>query len=158
MRSGLTVILCAILLGGTSAQAAEPSGIGRAVGQPFRDLSLIRDKAPEILMRAAEAPYDLPVGVDCIQIRLEIADLDVVLGPDIDVLATKKGLSANALAGDLIGGVVKIPFRGIVRRVSGAQSREEAIRAAVLAGMVRRGFLKGRLDQLACPAPEAPVQ
>jgi hypothetical protein len=150
MRTGLTWMICLIVLAGPTAQAAETGSVGRAVGQPFRDLSLIQDKAPEVLKRAAEGPYDLTRIADCPQLRQEIADLDAALGPDLDELGTSKGTTVDSLAADLIGGVVKLPFRGILRRVSGAQAREEAMRAAVLAGMVRRGFLKGRLSQLAC--------
>ncbi len=152
MRYGEVLILCAVLQAASPAHAAEPGDVGRAVGQPFRDLSLIQDKLPEALKRAAEGPYDFSSAVDCAQARQEVSDLDAALGPDLDELETKGELSADSLVADLIGGVVKLPFRGILRRVSGAQAREEAMRSAVLAGMVRRGFLKGRLSQLACPA------
>lgn len=152
MRTGLTIVTCMALLVGTSAQAAEPGSVRRAVAQPFHDLSLVRDKSPEVLERAAKAPYDIALVADCPLMVQEISDLDAVLGPDLDAKAEKKGTSVNSVAADLIGGVVKLPFRGIVRRVTGAQAREEAIRAAVLAGMVRRAFLKGRLSQMACPA------
>jgi len=152
MRTSLTLMTCLIVLAGSSAQAAEPGSVGRAVAQPLHDLSLMRDKSPEILKRAAEAPYDVSLVTDCPLIGQEISDLDAVLGPDLDELSEKKGTTVHSMAADLIGGVVKLPFRGIVRRVTGAQAREESIRAAVLAGMVRRAFLKGRLSQMACPA------
>ena len=146
MRFGPVLALCTGLLAAPVAQAAQPGSVARAVGQPFRDLSLIQDKLPDALKRAAESPYEISRAANCALIQLEITDLDAALGPDIDELG------ADSLAADLIGGVVKLPFRSILRRVSGAQAREEAMRAAVLAGMVRRGFLKGRLSQLACPA------
>ena len=153
MRLGMTILICTAVLAAPVAEAAESNSVGRVVGQPFRDLSLIQDKLPEILKRSSKGPYDLSSAQNCTQVRQEIADLDMVLGPDIDELSQKKGMSPDSLAAELIGGVVKLPFRGILRRVSGAQAREEAIRAAILAGMVRRGFLKGRLSQLSCSAP-----
>lgn len=152
MRQGLSLLVCCAIFVGNPAQAAAQDAVSKAVGQPFRDLSLIQDKLPEVLKHAAESPYDLTTSVDCPQIRLEISELDAALGPDLDELGSKKGSAAGSMVSDLIGGVVKIPFRGILRRVSGAQKRDDAIRAATLAGMVRRGFLKGRLSQLACPA------
>ena len=152
MRFGPVLALCTGLLAAPVAQAAQPGSVARAVGQPFRDLSLIQDKLPDALKRAAESPYEISRAANCALIQLEITDLDAALGPDIDELGTSQGKGADSLAADLIGGVVKLPFRSILRRVSGAQAREEAMRAAVLAGMVRRGFLKGRLSQLACPA------
>lgn len=152
MRKALTLLVCVATLSSQVALAAEPADIGRAVGQPFRDLSLIQDKLAEPLKRAAENPYDLSRAGDCAQIRQEIADLNTALGPDLDEAAEKKtGVTVDSVAADLIGGVVKLPFRGLLRRMSGAQAREEAMRAAVLAGMVRRGFLKGRLSQQVCP-------
>ena len=152
MRQVLSLLVCSAVLLGSPAQAAETDAVTKAMGQPFRDLSLIQDKLPEVLKHAAESPYDVTNSVDCPQIRQEISELDAALGPDLDELATKKGSVAGSMVEDLIGGVVKIPFRGILRKVSGAQKRDDALRAATLAGMVRRGFLKGRVSQLACPA------
>jgi len=132
--------------------------VGRSLGQPLRDLSLIREAAPDVLLRAASGPYALEGVADCEGARAEVERLDLALGPDLEPApeagARASGVSVGGLAADLVGGAVGLPFRGVVRRVTGAQAREAALRAAVLAGMVRRGFLKGRLERMAC-APRA---
>ena len=52
MRFGPVLALCTGLLAAPVAQAAQPGSVARAVGQPFRDLSLIQDKLPDALKRA----------------------------------------------------------------------------------------------------------
>lgn len=156
--------ICLLLLGLTLSACAtrpmpkpgEEGGIDRAVGQPFRDLSLIREVAPEPLTRAAAAPYDTAKIADCAAARAEVAELNDALGPDLSADPQAGRLTVQGLAGDLVGGAIGLPFRGIVRMVTGAEDREQALRAAVLAGMVRRGFLKGRMGAMGCPLPPEP--
>ena len=152
-------VLVASLVGLTllSGCASQPmpspdarADIGRAVAQPLRDLSLIRETAPEVLQRAAIGPYDLARARDCASLQAELAALDSALGPDLSPGGNTEGVSIGGLAVDLIAGAVGLPFRGAVRWVSGARSREAALKAAVLAGMVRREFLKGRRGLMAC--------
>lgn len=128
---------------------------GRAIDQPLRDLSVIREQAPEVLQRAAADPYDIATTHDCAGTTAELARLDEALGPDLEPDPKSAGVSVHGLAADLIGGAIGLPFRGVVRWASGAEVRDQALRAAVLAGMVRRGFLKGRLALMNCPAAPA---
>lgn len=154
-------ILALLALGACATQPmarpGEDKGVGRAVQQPIRDLSLIREQAPPALQKAVGAPYDRAAPASCAAVVHEIAELDDALGPDIDISAKDKGgLSATGLAADLVGGAVGLPFRGILRQMTGAEQRDRELRAAVLAGMVRRGFLKGRLAEMTCePANHA---
>lgn len=134
----------------------EDTGMSRAMGQPFRDLSLIREVAPPALLRAAEGPYDLSKVADCPAAQAEVADLNAALGPDLSPDAKASGLTVSGLASGLVGGAVGLPFRGVVRFMTGAEERDQALRAAVLAGMVRRGFLKGRMGLMGCPLPPEP--
>jgi hypothetical protein len=129
--------------------------VGRSFGQPLRDLSVIREEAPRVLQRAAVAPYDLERAGDCPAIAVELAALDAALGPDLSPGPKAGGVSVDGLAAGLIGGAIGLPFRSVVRLVTGAQAREQALKAAVLAGMVRRGFLKGRLGLMACGPAKA---
>jgi hypothetical protein len=46
-----------------------------------------------------------------------------------------------------------IPFRGIVREVSGAAAKERRMRAAVNAGLARRGYLRGLAATKGCRLP-----
>lgn len=127
--------------------------MARAATQPLRDLSVIREAAPEALQRAALTPYDTAELTDCKHARDELARLDAALGPDLAPGGKSAGVSVHGLAVDLVGGALGMPYRGLVRRVTGAETRDQALRTAVLAGMVRRGFVKGRLAMMACPPP-----
>lgn len=155
----LGAVCCAMLMAQGCASrppgpAGRPDAVSAAVEQPMRDLSLIRDQLPAPLQRAAVAPYD-PVGVaDCAGLVAELAALDAALGADVDA-PPGKGSGGQGLAAELIRGVAGLPFRGVVRQVTGASRRDAAYRAGVLAGMVRRGFVKGRTSALGC-APPAP--
>lgn len=121
-----------------------------AAGQPLRDLSVIHDVAPPILQQAAKGPYDTASLRDCRAARAEIRELDAALGPDLSVGERGGGVDLHGLASGLIEGAVGLPFRGVVRQFTGAQRQDQALRAAILAGMVRRGFIKGRLLGMGC--------
>jgi hypothetical protein len=136
----------------TSTEPRAADSVDAALQQPMRDLSLLQDAPPPAaLTKAAAGPY-LTEGLgDCPAIAQELAALDAVLGRDIDG-PVAAGDRSSRLAAGLIGEVFGLPFRGVVRQISGAQQREATRQAAVLAGMVRRAFLKGRAT-LACPQP-----
>ncbi len=150
------MLLTVALLAGVAACATpgrerSRDPVGAALEQPMRDLSLMQDAAPsEAIRRAVTAPYDVEGLSDCRAIQTELAALDAVLGGDIDAPAALQNGSGQLAAG-VIGSVFTLPFRGVVRQVTGAHQRDRARAAAILAGMVRRGFLKGRAT-LACPA------
>jgi hypothetical protein len=153
----------------TYAHRTGDNRVGDAVGEPFRDAGWTRENPPEVLIRAAAAPYALPIDTECSAMLNEIAALDLVLGPDLDdplARAEESDLDASGLLSGAIGGVLGLPYRSILRRLSGASGRERVLRDAIFAGMVRRAFLKG-LARAACapvtvdavaatPSPEAP--
>ena len=145
--SGLLALVLAGCATQTMRPAAEDSSVGPAIVQPFRDLSLIREVAPPVLRQAAAEPYRTPVS--CAALRAEVDDLDTYLGADVD--QPQKKLGAEGLFGEIIGGALGLPFRGVVRKVTGSEAREKALRAAVLAGMVRRGYLKGSAASTCAP-------
>lgn len=159
LRRPLAVLCAVALLAGCATEPMPPPGeqadVSHSLGQPLRDLSLIREIAPEVLLRAAAAPYSLDGVSDCAGTQAEIQRLDLALGPDLQPAAKSEGVSVSGLAADLVSGAIGLPFRGVVRLMTGAQSREAALRAAVLAGMVRRGFLKGRLERMGCAPDKA---
>ncbi|MEK7111976.1 MAG: hypothetical protein AAB875_01485, partial [Patescibacteria group bacterium] len=43
-----------------------------------------------------------------------------------------------------------IPFRGVVREISGAAPAERRLRAAIAAGLARRGYLRGMASAKGC--------
>lgn len=154
MKPFVVVSLCAALAACASQPMPPPNrgaDMGRAIQQPIRDLSLIRDRAPDVLLRALADPYAADHAGACTEVIHEIAALDDALGPDLKPGGEKKSLvSADSLAADLVGGAVGLPFRGVVRQITGAEKNDRALKNAVLAGMVRRGYLKGRLSQMTC--------
>lgn len=117
-----------------------------AVTQPAKDVNLKKDKIPQRLMEIQVAPYDL-TGMDrCTAILAEIRNLRPLLGPDVNEearlsRAEKRERSVSRVAGGLIGGL--IPFRGVVREVTGANAADQRYRKALSAGFARRSFLKG---------------
>ena len=134
--------------------------MAHAVSQPARDLNLMHDPQAAALARAYAAPYGQPATQTCAALAAEIADLDLVLGKDLDShewKATIGGDRVNELALDAIRDLVGLPFRGIVRRVSGADQRDRLQKAAVLSGFVRRAYLKGLGDARGCAPPAAPT-
>jgi hypothetical protein len=144
----------------TYAQHAGDSRIRGAFEQPFRDLSVMRENPPDVLMHAAAAPYDLPGDGGCGANLNEIAALDSVLGPDLDAANRPPAQSStdiSALVSGAIGGVLGMPYRSIVRRLSGAEGREQIVRDAIFAGMVRRAFLKGVAHADNCTESLAPA-
>ncbi|WP_152553448.1 hypothetical protein [Erythrobacter longus] len=125
-----------------------------AVTQPLSDLNLRSKEIPLILTLAQEEPYNLTEVAGCDAVRTEIARLDAVLGPDANEPAERRGLVNRGLqvGGDVLGGM--IPFRSIVRRLSGARAERKRWEAAIFAGVARRSFLKGYLAGQACETPE----
>lgn len=119
------------------------------MAQPFRDLGFIQEAPSEALRRAVRAPYAVPEGGDCTTLAAEVAALDAILGPDVDQPAGK-----SDAADDLVAGAVRsafsLPFRGVVRRLTGAERRDRDLREAVRAGAARRGFLKGLAHAAQC--------
>lgn len=136
------------------AQSSGGEAIDQAFTQPFRDLDIMRVDPSPLLAAAKAAPYSPPDPAECAALARAIAELDVALGPDID--KTDPAKSSDNLAGALVSGAIRdvlgLPFRGVVRRLTGAETRDRELRASVLAGMVRRGYLKGQAAARGCPA------
>jgi hypothetical protein len=140
--------------------------LGDAVIAPLTDLNLVRAPIPPILAAARKAPYSVPADLSCAALGAEIVLLDAALEPDLDGPATEAQASviergANA-AGDAVIGAVRnttegvIPFRGWVRKLTGAESHAREVAAALAAGTVRRAWLKGLGYSAGCAPPAAP--
>lgn len=123
---------------------------------PLSDLNLARDPIPEILVWARNNPYANEGLEDCRDIRSNIGDLDAVLGDDVDTrdLAERR-LTPGNVAQRAIG--MFIPFRGIIREISGANQHEFEFREAIVAGQMRRAYLKGLGEARGCPYPARPA-
>lgn len=117
---------------------------GEIATQPVRDVGLSKKKIPPILVSASAAPYARPTG-RCSSIMGEMVQLNAVLGPDFGQPVKKKGSTGGKIAaagGETLVNTI-IPFRGLVREVSGAASADRQLAAAVNAGVARRGYLRG---------------
>ncbi len=123
---------------------------------PLRDLNIDARDIPEPLRIAMEDPYRSAHLATCNAIVADIAALDRVLGADYDIAEDDGSdrLSEGRIGQSVVGSI--IPFRGIVREVTGAASNDRLLRAAYTAGMVRRAFLKGLGLGRGCDYPARP--
>ena len=141
--------------------------MGSAAITPLGDLNIIRTDIPPVLAEAKGHPYQAPPDRSCAAIGAEIAELDVVLGADLDAKAPPRSDSlldrGSELAEDQAVGAVQrtaeglVPFRSWVRKLSGAERQARRVSDARTAGSVRRAFLKGISVSEHCPA-QTPVQ
>ena len=122
---------------------------------PLSDLNIDSKDIPETLVLATQNPYTVDGLSSCNAIVARIAELDQVLGGDYDVVGEADTSISEGKVAQGVGGSL-IPFRGLVREVSGAAGDQRKLRAAVTAGMVRRGFLKGIGLQRGCDYPARP--
>lgn len=125
---------------------------------PLGDLNLRSDPIPPLLLAAREAPYDQAGIGTCDDITRLVGELDAVLGADYDTEVPDtdgRTISAGNIAQRVLGSL--IPFRGIIREVSGANEHERDFREAIAAGMTRRAYLKGRGQGMGCTYPARPA-
>jgi len=115
---------------------------GDIAKQPGRDVGVVRTKIPPLLEAAARNPYGLSDVRRCDQIADAVDELDAVLGPDFVAGSPVRQKRKFKVTGDTVAGLI-VPFRGIVREVSGAASAQRDLNRAISAGMARRGFLRG---------------
>ena len=161
-------IAAAALAVGAHAQTQPPregdTTIDRAqdiVTQPARDVGIQRTTIPAVLELAADDPYSMTGARTCAQIAASVIALNDVLGPDFDAPPAETGNQAGRVAEAGGRALVDslIPFRGVVREISGAAGADRRLQAATHAGVARRGFLRGLHRARGCRtsliAPEA---
>ncbi|PTT92437.1 hypothetical protein DBR42_01950 [Pelomonas sp. HMWF004] len=143
-----------------SGCASSDSGkkVGNAATTPLSDLNVVRADIPEVLKSAAAAPYAQPADLSCPSLTASIRALDEVLGPDLDAPHTGGSPGLLDRGEDAATGALQrtaegvIPFRGWVRKLSGAERYARQVSAAITAGGVRRGFLRGLALAKGCVA------
>lgn len=122
---------------------------------PLTDLNVKKGVEPEVLKRAVANPYGLGGLKSCPAIIREVGLLNSVLGDDVDIAGPgKRHTTAGHVAQSVVGSF--IPFRGVIREVSGASAEERRMQALIRAGMARRGFLKGIGMTRGCHYPARP--
>lgn len=151
----------AVLAASLSACAApQQERIGNIATTLLRDLNLTAPTIPSVLLEARLTPYFAPADQSCDALLAQVRLLDDALGPDIDVPVTVSDSGdlerATAAVGTAAVGALQktvegaIPFRGWMRKLSGAERHASDVAAAILAGTIRRGFLKGIALARAC--------
>ena len=141
----------------------DHDNLNTAVSTPAEDLNIKQTPIPEVLQRAVANPYDLRTLERCSAIGAEVTRLDAALGPDRDAPPARDTRTLSEKRGDTAGTVLKtgveavIPYRGVVRFVSGASAYEKKMQTAIGAGYERRGYLKGMGMKLNCAPPAAPA-
>lgn len=150
--------------GGSPNRAA--TRLSDAAASPLNDLNLVREKIPTVLRDAQKGPYALPGRRDCKALEADVLALDAVLNADLDNPGTTADVSALERGAGFVGeaavGAVRgaaqsvVPFRGWIRKLSGAERHSREVAAAIAAGNVRRAFLKGLGAAAGCQPPAAP--
>ncbi len=163
MNPSLTLLIAATLLPIAVAGAAQDkpkSGTGKMldtgqniVEKPLRDLNIIKPEVAPEVERIMAAPYDLSGMKTCAQYKAAVTKLTAVLGPDVDSPQMQKQDKSPAevalgLGESAAGGI--IPFSGVIRRLSGAEARQNYAKAVIYAGSVRRAYIKGMARAKGC--------
>jgi len=141
-----------------SESVSDPDKMGRMGRSALGDFNFGRDNIPEVLLRAVDHTYSPLATRDCATLGTEILALDSILGPDIDLLKAadkKHEYVSNVVVGAIRG---MVPFRGVLRVLTGADRRDRRIAEAIVAGITRRGYLKGLGEAKSCPVPAAPIR
>src|SRR6266480_371568 len=119
-----TLVLLALVLVACTTQ--KQSDFVEAAATPLSDLNVVHAEIPAVLVEAQKEPYSVPSDQSCVSLK-----------------ATVRALRHTA------EGVV--PFRGWVRKLSGAERYSKQVAAAIAAGTARRAFLKGLGVSKECP-------
>ncbi|NYT41324.1 hypothetical protein HZY97_11185 [Sphingomonas sp. R-74633] len=154
MRSSLWIGLAVAALISSPALAQDKhqsttQAAGDIAEQPAKDVGVVKTRIPPVLQRAAAAPYSLDGLSKCTGIAAAFDDLSDALGPDFVAGADRKKSRKVKVNGDTVAGLI-VPFRGVVREVSGAAAAQRELLAAASAGFARRGFLRGVYQSRSC--------
>jgi hypothetical protein len=149
-------VLCIVCVACNSNRDTKKDAdqINHAITSPLKDLNILREKIPAILLKASENPYALSEAENCDSVTAELQSLDKSLAPDIDQQPAKESddnhieRGANALGDASIKALKRtteslVPYRSWVRKLTGAEKTSQLVADAINAGNLRRAFLKG---------------
>lgn len=98
----------------------------------------------------------MPTDPSCPGLTAEVRALDGDLGPDLDAPPSDSNPGLIERGSSAVVGAVQksaegvVPFRGWVRKLSGAERYSKQVAAAIAAGTVRRAYLKGIAQAKGC--------
>lgn len=147
-----------------SAAGQTRDGLAGAASAPLDDFNLRRREIPQLLA-TLKVPYGPPGEMTCAGIEMDVAELDAVLGLDWDSGQPDERLNSEVLAEEASDAALDavrnvstgwIPFRGLVRQATGAESHEKKYNQAFKIGAQRRAYLKGYGQALGCQIPAQP--
>lgn len=150
---GLSLTACASTKDRGTFQGAETRNVQSAMTSPVNDIGLDDIEIPEYLVSMTNPYANTPSS--CAAIKVDLAKLNDLLGSDLDIPedeAVRREQKALNATSSTIGSVL-IPFRGVVRAISGAASNERDARQAYERGLVRRAYIKGMARQMKCSLP-----
>lgn len=166
-RNGVLLLL--VTLAGCAS--SHEDSVANVATTPLSDLNVVRAEIPPVLKEARKQPYRVPADTSCAALAADVNALNEVLGPDIDAPSSHSNPSllerGTTAAGNEAYSAVKgaaqdvVPFRHWVRQLSGAERYSKKVAAAIIAGTVRRSFLKGIGSAQGCgefpsEAPQVP--
>jgi hypothetical protein len=153
-----TLLVLALTL--SACASRHQAGVHQAAMTPLNDLNLAKIDIPPVLQKAREEPYLVPAPLNCETLAAGIAELDDALGPDVDAPKddTKESMAekgGKAVEGAAMGALQNtsesvIPFRGWVRKLTGAARHSKKVTEAIHAGSLKRAFLKGLRSSQPC--------
>ena len=133
----------AVRPGESNASTVEKAG--NIITQPVRDVGIAETGIPDVLQKANEDPYTLAGLRTCDSLASAIRGLNDALGPDFSAgeehKESRPGKIVEAGGKTVVNAL--IPFRGLVREISGAAPAQRRLSAAIDTGFARRGFLRG---------------
>ena len=130
----------------------------QAATTPLADLNLVRADIPAVLAAAQKAPYALPADRSCAALGTEVQALDAPPTASNPGLVERGGAAVGNAAVGAVRGAAEgvVPFRGWVRKLTGAEQYSKDVAAAIAAGTIRRAFLKGVGQANGCVGAAAP--
>jgi hypothetical protein len=145
--------VCLMALAIAGCTTSHKDTMSDVATSPLQDINVVHAKIPKVLADARRWPYLIPSDLSCEALAKDVKALDAVLGPDIDVPPSESNPSllqrgATAAGSEAVGAMKGaaqdvVPFRHWVRQLSGAERYSKKVAAAIIAGSVRRSFLKG---------------
>ena len=174
LLAGTSLALVLVLQSSATAGPAPPPAppkpgtvqrqntLKEALATPLDDVNIRKVQIPDVLKASMNNPYDLKGLTNCPAVTAEVRRIDAALGPDFDTPlvevdeSTMQQAKSGAATVTRVGAQMLMPFRGVVRQVSGANAHQRDLQDAVEAGSARRGFLKGIGMRMNCAQPAAP--